>query len=174
MNNITNKLEIIRDEGLKQTINAPVDMTRTQDSDNNSLVSVYGWVRGWTCDPNWLNYGIVYNNKIMKKNCHHCPKLLRLIRNLMKKRYVVMAGYYLLKSRSKIPKHTDQKDNTMFDIYHIGLSVPDPKKCLLGVGKTVYNHKDGELICFDDRIEHWAVNASMDDRLIFYIKCTKV
>jgi aspartyl/asparaginyl beta-hydroxylase (cupin superfamily) len=177
MDTVQKKWETLRDEGLAE-MNAPIiELTRPQDIDPSIRLSMHGWVRGWTDDPNWINYGLVYNSKLMKTNGSKCPKSLRIMRNLMKKRKVIMAGYSLLKPRSKIPKHTDQKDGTPYDVYHIGLSVPDPTKCLLGVRRGVetiiHNHKNGELICFDDRVEHWALNTSHQNRLVFYIKCLK-
>ena len=173
MDIVQNKWKILRDEGLAE-IDAPqIDLTRPHCADPSLHLSIYGWVRGWTGDPNWLNYGLVYNGKLMKTNGSKCPKSLRIMRDLMKKRKVIMAGYSLLKPRSKIPKHADQKDGTHYDVYHIGLSVPDTNKCLLGVETIIYNHKDGDLICFDDSVEHWALNASHEDRLVFYVKCLK-
>ena len=127
MDTVQRKWEILRDEGLDE-IDAPlVDLTRPQDMDPTIRLSTYGWVRGWTGEPNWLNYGLIYDGKVMKTNGSKCPKSLRIMRNLMKKRKVVMAGYSLLKPRSKIPKHTDQKDGTPYDVYHIGLYVSDTK-----------------------------------------------
>lgn len=154
MDTVQRKWEILRDEGLDE-IDAPlIDLTRPQDMDPTIRLSTYGWVRGWTGEPNWLNYGLIYDGKVMKTNGSKCPKSLRIMRNLMKKRKVVMAG-------------------TPYDVYHIGLYVSDTKKCLLGVEKVIHNHKDGEIICFDDRVEHWELNISDENRLIFYIKCLK-
>lgn len=174
MDNLQKKWEIIRDEGLKQIQKAPLlDITRSRDLDPNLQLSRYGWVRGWTGGVNWLNYGIAYNNKIMKVNGSHCPKTTRILRNLMKSRKVVMAGYSLLRPKSGIPKHTDQKDGIEYDVYHIGLSIPEQGKCLLGVGSVIHYHTDGELIKFDDRTEHWALNNTNGNRLILYIKCLR-
>jgi len=162
---------IIRDEGMKQLKEGKTnDVVRSQDLDKNIPLYTDGWVRGWTGDPNWLNYGLIYNSKFMKKNCKKCPKTWKLLRKINNKEKIVIAGFSLLKHGSSIPPHVDEKGPEC-KVFHIGLSVPESKKCLLIVDKKVIFHENGKLIEFDDRVEHSALNATNEDRLILYVKC---
>ena len=161
----------IRDEGLKQINEGKInDVVRSQDLDKNIPSYTDGWVRGWTGDPDWLNYGLIYNSRFMKKNCKKCPKTWKLLKKICKKENIVIAGYSLLKPRSSIPPHIDENVKE-YKVFHIGLSVSEAKKCLLIVEAEVHFHENGKLIEFDDRLKHSAVNATDEDRLILYVKC---
>jgi aspartyl/asparaginyl beta-hydroxylase (cupin superfamily) len=164
--------ELIRDEGLEQIRNGPL-LDHTSESHNDTKLDrgFYGWVKGWSGNPNWLNYGFVYNSKFMKKNCLQCPNTFKLLKKIKNKEKLFLVGFSLLKGRTTIPTHTDEnKDATERKIFHIGLSIPDPKKCILIVNKKIYNQKNGKILTFDDRLPHSALNSSREDRLILYIK----
>lgn len=173
MNAILDNWEVIRDEGLVQMKEGNInDFARPRNMDIDDA-DFNGWVRGWTDDPKWLNYGIVYNGKLLRQNGCKCPQTFNLLQKMMKSQKIIMAGYSWLKPKSGIPKHTDEWSDDIYEVYHIGLSIPDPDRCLLGVESNINKHRNGELICFDDKKPHWALNNTDKDRLILYIKCLK-
>lgn len=70
--------------------------------------------------------------------------------------------FSLLKAGSKIPPHTGML-NTRF-ICHLPLIVPE--KCGFRVGRETREWNEGELLIFDDTVEHEAWNDSDEDRLV--------
>lgn len=70
--------------------------------------------------------------------------------------------FSLLRAGSKIPPHTGML-NTRF-ICHLPLVVPD--KCGFRVGRETREWIEGELMVFDDTVEHEAWNDSDQDRLV--------
>lgn len=173
MNGMTENWQIMRDEGLVQMRDGNVnDFTRPKNMDIANA-NFNGWVKGWTGDPKWLNYGFVYNGKLLNTNGEKCSKTFELIKKLMETEEVIMAGYSWLKTKTGIPKHTDEWSDDNYNVYHIGLSVPDPERCLLWVDGTINKHRNGELLCFDDKKPHWAMNNTEEDRLVLYIKCLR-
>jgi hypothetical protein len=70
--------------------------------------------------------------------------------------------YSLLRPHSKIPPHTGMV-NCRF-ICHLPLVVPD--HCRFRVGDTTREWHVGELMVFDDSVEHEAWNDSGEDRLV--------
>lgn len=171
MNKLLENWEIIRDECLVQVREGIVnDFIRPKNMDVVDA-NFNGWVKGWTGDNKWLNYGLVYNCKLLNSNCTKCPKTSELVKKLMEKEKVIMVGYSWLKPKSGIPKHTDETSSGNYIVYHIGLSIPNPEKCLLWVDGTIIKHREGELIYFDDKKSHWAINNTVHDRLVLYIKC---
>lgn len=167
---ILDKWKEIRNEGLKQIKYAPeLNVTRNKNPDMKLPFEKHGWVRGWTNDPKWLNYGIFYNNLFLENNGSFCPETSKVAKELSKNYDILMLGYSLLKPHGEIPNHKDFSHSN-YKIYHLGLSIPDPEKCVLQVGKKKFHHKDGEILNFDDNIEHYAYNKTNRFRLILYIK----
>lgn len=70
--------------------------------------------------------------------------------------------FSLLRAGAKIPPHTGML-NTRF-ICHLPLFVPD--KCGFRVGRETREWHEGELMVFDDTVEHEAWNNSDQDRLV--------
>ncbi len=70
--------------------------------------------------------------------------------------------FSLLKAGAKIPPHTGML-NTRF-ICHLPLIVPE--KCGFRVGRETRQWHEGEVMVFDDTVEHEAWNDSDEDRLV--------
>lgn len=171
MEKIASQWDVVRIEGLQQVTDAPIlDLMRPQSLEPLLEADQYGWARGWTDNADWLNYGLIYNGVPLSNNGAKCPVTFDLVRELASNNDVVMAGYSLLKGRTGIPPHVDGPPSDKFHVYHLGLSIPDPAKCVLVVDKEIHHHRNGELLEFDDTLPHWAVNATDADRLIFYVK----
>ena len=99
MNKLVDNWEIIRDEGLRQIDVAPlIDLVRSPAIDMGLFADTYGWVKGWTGSPKWLNYGLIYNSELLLENGKRCPLTFALIQEFSKGRKIVMIGYSLLKT----------------------------------------------------------------------------
>ena len=170
MERIQSKWQLIREEGLKQMKEGVVnEFVRPQELDEGLAPPTEGWVKGWTGDPKWLNYGLIYGDKFLERNCELCPETYELLKEVQRSDKIFMAGFSWLRPKSSIPPHTDE-DVEPFRVFHLGLSVPKGK-CLLIVDGKVEFQEDGKLIEFDDRKMHSALNAATEDRLTLYVKC---
>ena len=131
---------------------------------------VGNWIRGWTKDPNWINYGLIYNFEIIPVSEQRHPETINFLKQF--KEPISMAGFSILKSKGSIPRHVDTflNENDVIDdnVYHIGLDVPD--RCFLVVNGKMYKHNNKECISFKDSDFHSAFNDSDEDRVILYIK----
>ena len=70
--------------------------------------------------------------------------------------------FSLLRAHSKIPSHTGMINTRL--VCHLPLIVPP--KCGFRVGATTREWRVGELMVFDDSVEHEAWNDSDEDRLV--------
>lgn len=166
--------KIIQREGLVQMYQAPV-MTkiRSKKLDESLSLDEYGWVRGWTNDENWLNYGLIYNYQYCPKNCQECPESFEIFKNIVDLNKVFMLGFSLLKKGGEIPTHIDEHDNFHeYDVFHLTLSAPS-EGCQLQVMDQIMPHRQGQLLRFKDTFPHSAKNNSNHDRLILYVKIKK-
>lgn len=141
---------------------------RKQYIDEEIIKNVDRWVIGWTGDPKWLNYGIVYNGKYLN-NTLFSHKIIKIIENI-EKRKIYMAGFSLLKSNGTIDTHTDEDfiDDKIDNVWHFGIDVPD--NCSIIVNNQEIKEENGKLITFKDGYPHSAFNKSNKDRMILYIK----
>ena len=129
-----------------------------------------GWINGWSVDGSinkrWLNWGLVYDGKVLKKNCERCPRTAFLLKQLLP--HIRVAGFSWMKPKSVIKAHTDStglKFNSL--AYHLGLSVPDD--CALQVRSQRVYEKNGLSFMFDATFLHYAYNMSNKNRYILYI-----
>lgn len=132
------------------------------------LSEYYGkWVKGWTDDPGWLNYGLIYNYEIIEGEENKFPETIKFLKSL--KEPIFMAGYSLLKGKSGIPVSRDEENNSnLINVYNIGLIVPE--KCFMRINKDVYKHEAKKFLSFSDSFYHSEFNGSEQDRLLLYIK----
>lgn len=175
MNLLIENFDVIKEESLQlYSSKKLIDITRTKYISENLLDYVDNWVRGWTNNDNWINYGIFYAN-----TWNDTLKTTNILKDIEKKidKKIIMAGFSVLKAGGSIVIHKDEDMiHTEKNVFHLGLVVPD--KCSLYVSeikngeKTIikYNEEDGCIISFDDGNEHFAVNESNKDRIILYIK----
>lgn len=172
MEEIKNRWEEIAKEAVNVLINTPVnDIDRKYNCDKNKFIQFKGWVRGWTNDKNWLNYGFFFEEEKINWNSDQCPITFSLLNNLKTKYKIILAGYSLLKPFSNIPKHRDSLRGDL--AIHLPLYVPEPEKCILGVNDKIHHHTPGNIIYFDDSNTHFAQNNSKYNRIILYIKLDK-
>lgn len=160
---------IIKEEASTIWENCPKsDLSRTRDpvADIKLSREVDGnWVRGWTDDTAWLNFGLIYNRTPMLKNCYYAGMTYRILENFND---IEMAGFSMLAPGGIIPPHKDEESGSGDNVLHLGLDVPE--KCILIVDGTIHTEENGKVIKFNDSLEHAALNKSDKNRMILYIK----
>jgi len=167
INNISNNFEIIKNECEKLVMNSNIlNLKRTyiwQDKQTEE-----GWVYSWNETPDWLNYGLISNYKIIESNKNTCPKLMELLNKLFEKKMIKVAGFsrMLPGCNLKTHKHNNPEKVT----WHLGLIVPDSEKCVLTVHEKEYKQKEGQWIRFNDNLNHSSINFSDKERIILYLK----
>ena len=135
------------------------------------------WVRGWTGDAGWINYGFVYMGKPLPMASQRHPELYTTIGRMVDLSRVSMCGFSTLRAGARIPTHTDESLGCYpggwgahNNVVHIGVVVP-PSACGLRVGHKVFQEGKSRAIAFSDSVPHSAWNDSAkQDRTVLYIK----
>lgn len=127
------------------------------------------WVRGWTGDPGWLNFGLVYLGQIIPYGKELCPVTMEVLKEVNKVHPITVAGFSWLRPKTGIPVHTDPA--LEYTTVHLGLDVPPD--CALFTGGMPIEERNGRLIRFNSNKPHSAVNASDQDRLVLYLLLDK-
>ena len=167
-------------EELYNALNSPIhkiyrkqnEWTKSKNGENfiNKVNNLKGWVHGWNNNndihENWLNFGLIYENKVLNANSKICPKTCKILKNI---NGINIAGFSLLKGNSKIEEHRDSTgidDNSI--ALHLGLIVPK-KKCILTVNNKKMYEENFKLFGVDSNYLHSAENNSNEIRVILYI-----
>lgn len=179
---ILNK-DIIKEE-LYYALKTPVNNIHRKfyqyatSDDGNKFIeevnNIEGWVYGGddqdNINKNWLNFGLINNNKELQANSKICPKTCKLLKNI---KGINLAGFSLLKPNSYIEPHIDNTgiDNNSLGI-HFGLIIPEKNKSFLIVNNKKIYEDNFKLFGFDSNYLHSAENNSKQDRVILYIDKT--
>lgn len=179
---ILNK-DIIKEE-LYYALKTPVNNIHRKfyqyatSDDGNKFIeevnNIEGWVYGGddqdNINKNWLNFGLINNNKELQANSKICPKTCKLLKNI---KGINLAGFSLLKPNSYIKPHIDNTgiDNNSLGI-HFGLIIPEKNKSFLIVNNKKIYEDNFKLFGFDSNYLHSAENNSKQDRVILYIDKT--
>ena len=83
---------------------------------------------------------------------------------------VLNAGYSRMAPGTEIEEHVGYTDDVLR--LHIGLSCP-ARNCAIQVGDQVRSWRNGEVLLFDDTIEHSAWNRADRDRVILLVDLVK-
>lgn len=130
------------------------------------------WLLGHeSIDDTWLNYGLIIGHDFIGTNCEKCPKTNKILKELVKNGVKIkVAGFSWLRPNSHIPFHTDPNDEI---VYHLGLICPKDNKAYIHLKinnkDNFLYQKNGEIITFDDRYPHSAINDSNEERIILYL-----
>lgn len=113
----------------------------------------------------WSAFFLIKDGEIVENNAAKCPVTMDVIKNIPLpevKGRGPMVLFSMLKSHTKIAPHHGFLNTRL--ICHLPLVVPN--NCGLRVGNEIRNWKRGELVVFDDSIEHEAWNNSDQDRVV--------
>jgi len=156
----------IAKEALELKNNLPIKYTsreqRFVDYDLHGVMAK-NWILGWTDDPGWLNFGLIYNRQPTPFAQEKCPQTMEYLLNIHGD--IVVAGFSWLKPMCSIPPHVDQNPDQI--TRHLGLIVPEG--CYIFCNGEALKEENGKMIKFDSNKLHSAINVSNEDRIILYI-----
>ena len=125
----------------------------------------------------WKTSPMLYMGKWL--NNHPSQKSLKILKNL---NHIFMASYSIFQSGAVVDPHVGfSLDEPVFRV-HLPLIIPKPtregvilpeKDCWLKVGGETRTWKTGELLIFDDTIEHEAQNNTPEERVILLMDFRK-
>jgi len=118
-----------------------------------------------TGNADWGAYHIMKDGVLAEENASHCPatlKALELTPRPQVRGKSPIALFSRLKPGTHLPPHTGLMNTRI--ICHLPLIVPTG--CYLRVGNQERQWKMGEMLIFDDSMEHEAHNAGPSDRII--------
>lgn len=124
-----------------------------------------GDVYGMLENPNWSSFHFWSDRRPIEENAARCPIIFNtVVENVplshIGRRQVFMLS--LLKAGAEIPAHSGIT-NVRY-LCHFPLIVPD--NCRFRVGEQTIEWCEGQLIAFDDSVDHDARNDSASDRLV--------
>lgn len=123
--------------------------------DNNGLLN----------DPSWSAFHLIKDGEPVAEHAARCPETLAALSEAplcTVKGRTPTALFSLLRPGAHIPPHHGFVNTRL--ICHLPLSVPPD--CALRVGNETREWREGELVVFDDTIEHEAWNRSARLRVI--------
>ena len=116
-------------------------------------------------DPTWSACHLIQNGEEVRANAALCPRTLAVLRELplcrIKGRTPTVL-FSLLRPGAHIPPHHGFLNTRL--ICHLPLIVPP--ECALRVGNETRPWREGELVVFDDTMEHEAWNRSSELRVV--------
>ena len=120
---------------------------------------------GLVDNPEWSTLYLWQNGRPVDEHVAHCPKTFETITRLDVPHITTRAPAILfsrLSPGARIPPHTGMLNARL--ICHLPLIVPPG--CGFRVGGETRQWKEGELLVFDDTVEHEAWNNGTSDRII--------
>ena len=155
---------------LSNNIIANIDINFLKNKQNilyliNLLNDNYGWLnitQGNFNNYNYLYWPLIYQGKIILKNCSFCINTCILLSKLNGIKY---AGFSILKSNS-YTYPIKYNSNTK---YYIGLNISD-KKCKLYSQNYSMTLENGKSFLFNSSFENYEINESNYDRIVLEIE----
>lgn len=120
---------------------------------------------GLADNPDWSTFYLIKDGAPVEENVKRCPKTFEALQHAPLPHITTRAPavfFSRLKAGARIPPHTGMLNTRL--ICHLPLIVPS--NCGLRVGNETRNWREGELLVFDDTIEHEAWNESERDRVV--------
>jgi len=121
--------------------------------------------RGLLDNPNWSAYFLIKDGALVPENAARCPRTLAALRDVPLCRIegrTPSVLFSLLQPGMRIPPHHGFLNPRV--ICHLPLIVP--ANCGLRVGNETRTWRSGEVVVFDDTIEHEAWNGSQELRAV--------
>jgi aspartyl/asparaginyl beta-hydroxylase (cupin superfamily) len=117
-------------------------------------------------NPAWSSLHLWENGAPVEANVQRCPRTFELLMDVVPLPHISVRApaimFSLLQAGATIPAHHGAINSRL--ICHLPLIVPPG--CGFRVGNEVREWREGELLIFDDTIEHEAWNRSDRDRLV--------
>ena len=116
-------------------------------------------------DPSWSAFHLIKNGVVVERSAALCPVTLAALERLPLCRIngrTPTALFSLLRPGAHIPPHHGFMNARL--ICHLPLVVPP--NCAMRVGNETRPWREGELVIFDDTMEHEAWNRSSEPRVV--------
>jgi hypothetical protein len=113
----------------------------------------------------WTAIHLLQNGSAVEANARHCPKTMEILRSVPQPQIPGAspnAMFSLLAPKTRIPPHHGVNNARL--VCHLPLVVPEG--CWFRVGAETRYWKTGEVLVFDDTIEHEAMNPTADLRVV--------
>ena len=115
-------------------------------------------------DDRWKMFYLKAVNIKFEKNLAMMPKTKAL---LERNPDIISAYLSILGPRKHLPPHRGPWAGLLRA--HLGLIIPDIKKCFIRVANKKYYWKNGEVVFFDDTYEHEAFNNTDKIRVVLFM-----
>lgn len=122
------------------------------------------WPEKFLYNEGWNIFGLRYQGQDFQDAHRLCPTLSALIYN--HDTLISSAGFSILRPGTIIKPHVGYTEDVLR--CHLGIEVP-AGNCMLKVGDTSTKWQEGEVIIFDDTIEHEAWNKTNETRIVLLI-----
>jgi aspartate beta-hydroxylase len=152
---------VIRDE-LAALVDEGADFRPYVEDDPNRPKRDF---HGLNEDPSWTALYLWRDSKPVEENARRCPRTVEALSKVPLSHIGARTPAVLfsrLEAGAHIPPHTGMLNSRL--ICHLPLIVPPG--CWLRVGNETREWEEGELLIFDDSIEHEARNPSGEMRII--------
>ncbi len=124
--------------------------------------------RGLLDNPNWGAFFLIKDGATVAENAVRCPRTFAAVKDLPLCRIdgrTPSVLFSLLRPGARIPPHHGFMNARL--IVHLPVIVP--VQCTLRVGSETRAWREGELMFFDDSIEHEAWNLSQEPRIVLIL-----
>jgi aspartate beta-hydroxylase len=122
-------------------------------------------VRGLLDNPNWGAFFLIKDGAVVQDNAALCPRTMATLSGVPLCKIdnrTPSVLFSLLRPGTRIPPHHGFTNARL--IGHLPLIVPP--NCALRVGNQTREWREGEIVLFDDSIEHEAWNSSAEPRIV--------
>src|ERR1700722_3660885 len=115
-------------------------------------------------NPNWNAFYLIKDGSVVQENAARCPATMTALRELPLCRTgrTPAVLFSLLRPGTRIRPHHGFMNARL--ICHLPLIIP--KECALRVGNETRAWREGEVVVFDDSVEHEAWNLSKELRVV--------
>lgn len=117
-------------------------------------------------NPAWSSLHLWENGAPVEANIKRCPRTFELLMDVVPLPHITVRApaimFSLLEAGATIPPHHGAINSRL--ICHLPLIVPPD--CGFRVGNEVREWREGEMLIFDDTVEHEAWNRSDKDRMV--------
>lgn len=121
--------------------------------------------RQLNCNMDWTAIHLIQNGELVEANARHCPNTLQLLSGIPQPQIAGSgpnAMFSLLAPHTHIPPHVGVNNARL--VCHLPLIVPEG--CWFRVGAQTRAWRRGEVLVFDDTIEHEAMNPTDQLRVV--------
>jgi ornithine lipid ester-linked acyl 2-hydroxylase len=142
---------------LLSVLNEPV-----KSEPNSNWASVHPYYKKEPGKPvPWRTYDFFFWKIKHAPHCAKCPNTVELLNTV---NGIITAQFSVMEPYAHILPHKGYSRMVLRG--HLGLIIPNTKKCMIRVGEETRNWKEGEVIIFDDSYEHEAWNKTEKPRAV--------